>query len=64
MQNDVFINLIPRIVSSKNKYADVFNSDKSIVSNKTSLNSIYVVGANFYSKSQIIVREYGVTPIR
>ena len=48
MQNDGFISLIPRIATGQNKYADVFNTDKSIVSNKTSLNSIYVVGANFY----------------
>lgn len=48
MQNDGFISLIPRIATGQSKYADVFNSDKSIVSNKNSLNSIYVVGANFY----------------
>lgn len=48
MQDDHFINLIPRIAIGQNKYADIFNSDKSIIVNRNSLNSIYVVGANFY----------------
>lgn len=54
MQYDDFISLIPRIASGQNKYADIFNSDKSIIVNRNSLNSIYVVGANFYGVGLLI----------
>lgn len=48
MQDDGFISLMPRIASGQNKYADIFKSDKPIDTSKNSLNSIYIVGANFY----------------
>lgn len=41
------LNLIPNVTSGAD-YADLFNSEKGVKKKDNSLNSIYVVGANFY----------------